>query len=65
MTLKHLRAVIAWGGLATLIMIPIAVAANSEYLQYRGPIYIAAGFAGIVALAVLLGSTCSDGSHGV
>ena len=54
MTLKHLRAVIAWCGLATLITIPIAVAANSEYLQYRGPIYIAAGFAGIVALAVLL-----------
>lgn len=32
----------------------LAVAAGSEYLQYRTPIYVAAGFAGVVALALLL-----------
>ncbi|MFD0609707.1 ferric reductase-like transmembrane domain-containing protein [Bradyrhizobium sp. GCM10027634] len=33
---------------------PIALAAGSEQLAWRGPVYILAGFAGIVALALVL-----------
>ncbi|MEM6388180.1 MAG: ferric reductase-like transmembrane domain-containing protein [Pseudomonadota bacterium] len=48
------RAIMVWGVLAALILVPIVVAADSEYLQYRSSIYVAAGFAGIAALALLL-----------
>ena len=36
------------------MVVPIAIAAASPLLAYRGPIYIAAGFAGIFALALVL-----------
>jgi len=34
--------------------VPIAAAATSELLAWRGPVYILAGFAGIVALGLML-----------
>ena len=43
-----------WFGLATAMAVPLAVAATSELLAWRSPVYIAAGFAGIVALALVL-----------
>jgi predicted ferric reductase len=49
-----LRAILIWAALAAVIAIPLTVAAGSEYLQYRDPVYIAAGFAGVAALAILL-----------
>lgn len=48
------RAVLVYGALALAIAAPIAVAGMSPYLAWRGPIYIASGFAGIAALALLL-----------
>lgn len=48
------RAILIWGVLAGLAGVPIAVAAGSAYLQYRSAIYVAAGLAGVVALALLL-----------
>jgi predicted ferric reductase len=48
------RAVLIWAALAAAIAIPIAVAAGSPLLAWRRPVYIAAGFAGIVALALVL-----------
>ena len=36
------------------IFVPIALAATSDLLAYRGPVYILAGFAGIVALGLVL-----------
>jgi len=36
------------------IGVPIALAATSEQLAWRGPVYILAGFAGIIALALVL-----------
>ncbi len=36
------------------VCVPIAAAAISPQLQWRHPVYIAAGFAGIIALALLL-----------
>lgn len=34
--------------------VPIAVAAFSPLLEWRGPVYIAAGFAGILGMALIL-----------
>jgi hypothetical protein len=48
------RATLIWGALALAIGVPIAVAATSPQLEWRGPVYILAGFSGIVALGLLL-----------
>lgn len=48
------RAILMWGALATAVAVPIAAAAASPLLAWRDPVYIAAGFAGIVAMALLL-----------
>lgn len=48
------RAKLIWAALAVVIGVPIILAATSEQLQWRDAIYIAAGFAGIVALALVL-----------
>ena len=43
-----------WALLAVAVLVPLAAAAASPLLAYRQPIYIAAGFAGVVAMALLL-----------
>src|SRR3954469_20855209 len=43
-----------WAALATAICVPIAAAAASPLLAWRGPLYIKAGFAGIFALGLML-----------
>lgn len=43
-----------WAALAVAIGVPIALAATSEQLAWRGPVYILAGFAGIIALGLVL-----------
>lgn len=43
-----------WGALALAIGVPVAAAAASEQLAWRGPVYILAGFAGIIALGLVL-----------
>ncbi|KRQ00330.1 ferric reductase [Bradyrhizobium manausense] len=43
-----------WPALAVAVGVPIALAATSEQLAWRGPVYILAGFAGIIALALVL-----------
>lgn len=43
-----------WAALALAVGVPIALAAESDQLAWRGPIYILAGFAGIVALGLVL-----------
>ncbi|MDN4986987.1 ferric reductase-like transmembrane domain-containing protein [Bradyrhizobium sp. WYCCWR 13022] len=43
-----------WVALAAAIGAPIALAATSEQLAWRGPVYVLAGFAGIIALALVL-----------
>jgi hypothetical protein len=48
--LAPVRAILIWAAL----VVPVAVAATSPLLAWRQPIYIAAGFAGIVAMALLL-----------
>ncbi len=49
-----LRAALIWACLAVAVVAPIVLAAMSDLLQWRDPIYIAGGFAGIVAMALVL-----------
>lgn len=48
------RAAFVWLALATALAVPIAAAAASPLHQWRDWVYIAAGFAGIVGLALML-----------
>jgi predicted ferric reductase len=43
-----------WVALAAAVCVPIAAAAASPLLAWRGPLYILAGFSGIVALGLVL-----------
>lgn len=51
---RSARATLIWVALALAVGVPIAAAAGSEQLAWRGPVYILAGFAGIIALGLVL-----------
>ena len=48
------RFILIWAALAAAIAVPFAAAAASPLLPWRHPVYIAAGFAGVIALGLLL-----------
>lgn len=48
------KVTLIWAALAAAIGVPIALAATSPQLEWRDPVYILAGFSGIVALALVL-----------
>ncbi len=48
------RAILTWAALAVALAVPVAVAATSPLLAWRQPLYIAAGFAGVIAMGLLL-----------
>lgn len=48
------RSILIWAALAVALIVPVAIAATSPLLAWREPIYIAAGFAGVIAMALLL-----------
>jgi predicted ferric reductase len=48
------RAILTWAALAAVIVVPFAAAAASPLLAWRDPVYVAAGFAGIIALGLML-----------
>jgi predicted ferric reductase len=52
--MRMAQAALIWAALAAAICVPIAAAAASPLLEWRGPIYILGGFAGIIALGILL-----------
>ncbi len=52
--MSQARKIIIWAGLALAVTIPIVLAGFSPQLAWRDPVYIGAGFAGIVAMALLL-----------
>jgi len=54
MKLGSARALLVWAALIGALALPIAFAAASPFLAYREPIYIIAGIAGVVALALVL-----------
>lgn len=43
-----------WIALALALCVPLVLAANSPLLAWRQPVYIAAGFAGIIGMCLLL-----------
>ena len=48
------RRILIWAALVTAIAVPIAAAVASPLLAWRNPIYIVGGFAGVIAMALLL-----------
>jgi Ferric reductase like transmembrane component len=52
--MRSARAALVWIALATAVCVPIVLAATSPQLAWRGPVYILAGFSGIVALGLML-----------
>lgn len=52
--MRWAKVTLVWAALAAAIGVPIALAATSDLIAYRGPVYILAGFAGIIALGLAL-----------
>jgi hypothetical protein len=52
--MKGAKVPLIWAALAIAIAVPMALAATSDLLVYRGPIYILASFAGMIALGLAL-----------
>lgn len=48
------RSITSWAALAVAVAVPIIAAMVSPQLAWRHPVYIVAGFAGVVALGLLL-----------
>ena len=48
------RAILIWAALAVTLAVPLAIAASSPLLAWRDPTYIVGGFAGVVAMGLLL-----------
>ncbi|KJC54735.1 ferric reductase [Bradyrhizobium sp. LTSP849] len=51
---RSARVALIWVALAAAVGVPIAAAAMSPLLAWRGPVYILAGFAGMIALGLVL-----------
>ncbi len=49
-----MRAAAIWAALGLALAVPLWVAATSPLLEWRGPVYVAAGLAGVAALGLLL-----------
>ena len=52
--MRVVRLTLIWAALTAAVCVPIAAAAASPLLAWRGPVYILAGFAGIIALGLVL-----------
>ena len=49
----RLRVLAGWGVVLAVMAVPLIIAAQSPLLQWRQPIYILSGFAGVLGLALL------------
>ena len=49
-----MRSALIWVVLAAVIGVPIALSLTSDLLEWRGPVYIVAGLAGMIALGLTL-----------
>jgi len=52
--MTSIRATLIWAVVAGAIVVSLAIAGTSPLLAWRAPIYIVAGFAGVLALALVL-----------
>ncbi len=57
------RFILIWTAVAAAIAVPITAAAVSPKLEWRQPVYIAAGFAGIIALGLLFVQPLAVGGY--
>ena len=48
------RTALVWAGLGSALTAPVAIAATSELLAWREPVYIVAGLAGVIGLCLML-----------
>jgi predicted ferric reductase len=55
--------ILIWAALVTAAVVPVAAAAASPLLAWREPVYIAAGFAGVIAMSLLLVQPLLAGGH--
>jgi len=60
---RPLRSALVWAGLAAAMTVPVVIAAGSPLLAWRDDVYIAAGFAGVMALALLLIQPLLSGAY--
>lgn len=51
---RRVRAIVIWAALMGAVAIPLFLAASSPLLAWRDPIYETAGYAGIIALSIML-----------
>lgn len=58
-----LRNVLIWSAVLAAVLIPIWIAAGSEFLAYRDAVYIVAGFAGIIGMTLLFMQPLLVGGH--
>ena len=52
--MNQMRSWLIWAALALAIAVPVVLAGTSPLLAWREPVYIAAGFAGVIGLVLLL-----------
>ena len=52
--MPSMRSALIWAVVAGTVVVSLSIAATSPLLAWRGPIYIVAGFAGVLALALVL-----------
>ena len=52
--MPKLRSLLIWGTVIACVAVPLIAAAQSPLLEWREPVYITAGFAGIVGLGLML-----------
>lgn len=52
--MRRFRIALFWSVLAIAVALPIGAAATSPLLAWRDPVYIVAGFAGVIAMTLIL-----------
>lgn len=52
--MSRARAILIWAVLAIAVIVPIVFAVSSPLLAWRDPVYIIAGFTGVMAMALML-----------
>jgi len=52
--MSRLRSALLWGLLAIVVVVSVIAAVMSPLLEFRSPVYISAGFAGVFGLVLLL-----------
>lgn len=61
--LRPLRSAFIWAGFGAAMVVPVVIAAGSPLLAWRSSVYIVAGFAGVIALALLLIQPLLSGAY--